>query len=235
MAHSTVGSLGAAAKPRLRKILDRLEAIRAAKLICGLPIPRYVDERCCAASEHIDNFKEEEMNQVHMAIRSNSRACLLAAYPGCTIFDPVTAFMGNDDDTELTDLISSGGMFVWKEGDAIHLTETAYGDIAELLVDTITGKSEAKTGTPARKRLESVVTRSATDPLQRPSPGGLVGGNQGGARGRGYPRGRSGRGRGSSGAAMQWRGGNGGRWAPLLIVNRGRQSQSSVTVLYNMV
>ena len=105
--------------------------------------------------------------------------------------------------TTLTDLINSGGVSIWKKGDLIHLTETAYGDIAELLVDTITGKSEAKTGTPARKRLESVVTRSATDPLQRPIPGWLVGGNQGGARGRGYPRGRPSRGRGPSGAAVQ--------------------------------
>ena len=78
----------------------------------------------------------------------------------------------------------------------------------------ITGKSAVATGMTTRKRLESVVTRAATDPLQRPIPGWLVGGNQGGARGRGYPRGRPSRGRGPSGAAVQWRGGNGGRWAP---------------------
>ena len=154
------------------------------------------------------------MNEVHAAIRSNSRACLLATYPGCTIFHPITAFKGDDDDTELTDLISSGGVSIWKKGDLIHLTETAYGDIAELLVDTITGKAVVKTGTSTCKCLESVVTRSATDPQQQPIPGWLVGGNQRGARGRGYPSSRSSHGRGPSGATVQWRGGNRGRWAP---------------------
>ena len=42
------GSLVAAAKPRLRRVLERLAAINEAcgkvKLICGLPTPRYVEE-----------------------------------------------------------------------------------------------------------------------------------------------------------------------------------------------
>ena len=60
------GSLVAAAKPRIRKVLDRLSAIReacgTAKVICGLPIPRYVDQRCCSAENHIDNHSEEEIS-----------------------------------------------------------------------------------------------------------------------------------------------------------------------------
>ena len=48
------GSLVAATKPRLRRILERLaaikEACRRAKLICGLPTPRYVEESCCIMS-----------------------------------------------------------------------------------------------------------------------------------------------------------------------------------------
>ena len=71
-----------------------------------------------------------------------------------------------------------------------------------------------------RRRLESVVTRSAADPAHTPLPGWLVGGNQGAQRGRGQARGAPGglsynRGRGfGRGKPAQWRGGPGGRWAP---------------------
>ena len=111
-------------------------------------------------------------------------------------------------------MVRSGGVSIWKEGDPVHLTETAYGDIAEHLVSTIKeGDSSAGAELP-RRRLESVVTRSAADPAHTPLPGWLVGGNQGVQRGRGQARGALG-GRGfGRGKPAQWRGGPGGRWAP---------------------
>ena len=63
----------------------------------------------------------------------------------------------------------------------MHLTETAYGDIAEYLLDTVSGRAVVDTAGPPRKRLESILTRSASDPLHKPMPGWIVGGNQGGA------------------------------------------------------
>ena len=58
----------AVAKPRIRKVLDQLSAIRdacgTAKVICSLPIPRYVDQQCCSAENHIDNHSEEEIIEV---------------------------------------------------------------------------------------------------------------------------------------------------------------------------
>ena len=103
----------------------------------------------------------------------------------------------------------------------MHLTETAYGDIAEYLLDTVSGRAVVDTAGPLRKRLESILTRSASDPLHKPMPGWIVGGNQGGARGRDQGRGLpgglcGGRGRGSRRKPAQWRSGPGGRWAPLL-------------------
>ena len=52
----------------------------------------------------------------------------------------------------------------------MHLTETAYGDIAEYLLDTVSGRAVVDTAGPPRKRLESILTRSASDPLQKPMP-----------------------------------------------------------------
>ena len=72
--------------------------------------------------------------------------------------------------------------------------QTAYGDIAEQIVNTAAGKGGENTATSSRKRLESIVTRSATVQPQRPVTGWLLDGNQGGARGRGYMRGSANRG-----------------------------------------
>ena len=122
---------------------------------------------------------------------------------------PLKAFKGDADTAVLGDLISSGGVSIWKEGDPVHLTQTAYGDIVEQIVNTAAGRGSEDAVAPARKRLESVITRSAIVQPQRPVAGWLLGGNQGGARGRGYMRSSANRG----GLAVM-RGGGGGRWAP---------------------
>ena len=217
------GSLVAAARPRLRKLLDKLSAIcdacGEATILCGLPIPRYVSCRCCGDPVHLDNSAESEAAEVHSAVKSNSRACLLAAMPDCRILDLMAIFHSKEDDGDLSSLASSGGVSIWKEGDPVHLTQTAYEDIAEHLVDLIGGREKADSVETPRKRLESVVTRSAAVPAPTLLPGWLVGGNQGGQRGRGQVRGALGgfgynRGRGGRGMPAQWRGGPGGRWAP---------------------
>ena len=157
------------------------------------------------------------MADVHAAVRANSKACLLAPMPSSKIFNPMATFASKEELGELSNLVSSGGVSIWKEGDPVHLTETAYGDIAEHLIKQ--GDCIAGAEVP-RRRLESVVTRSAADPAHTPLPGWLVGGNQGAQRGRGQARGAPGgfsynRGRGAGrGKPAQWRGGPGGRWAP---------------------
>ena len=109
---------------------------------------------------------------------------------------------------ELPSLHSSGGVTIWRGDDPVHLTDTAYGDIADHLVNMVKGSGGGDPEeVPQRRRLESIVTRSGSDPAQKPVPGWLLGGNQGGAKGRpptGNIRGR----------AAGWRGGPGGRWAP---------------------
>ena len=86
-------------------------------------------------------------------------------------------------------------------------------DIADHLVNVVKGSGGGDPEEmPQRRRLESIVTRSGSDPAQKPVPGWLLGGNQGGARGR-PPTGNI-RGRGGRGRAAGWRGGPGGRWAP---------------------
>ena len=149
------------------------------------------------------------MADVHLAVPSNSKACLLATLPSCKIFDPMTIFTSEEDVVELTNLVSSGGVRIWKEGDPVSIIRGGDGnDSMELL----------------RKLLESFVTRSAADPAQNPLPGWLVGGNQGGQRGRGQARVALGgfsynRGRGvGPGKPAQWQGARGvGPTRPALL------------------
>ena len=163
---------------------------------------------------------ESEVEDVYWAVQTNSKACLLAAIPSCKIFDPMTTFASEEELGKLPSLVSSGGVSIWKEGDPVHLTKMAYSDIAEHLVSTIKEGDGSASAEPPRKRLESVVTRLAADAAQNPLPGWLVGGNQGGQRGRGQARGAPGGfsyncGRGvGRGKPAQWPGGPGGRWAP---------------------
>ena len=130
----------------------------------------------------------------------------MAAYPGCIILDPLRAFKGEVDNVALGDLISSGGVSIWKEGDPVHLTQTAYGDIAEQIVNTAAGRGSEDAGAPARKRLESIVTRSAIVQPQRRSQGGYwaeTKEGQGGAATCAVPPTEA---VGAPGAARQWRG-----------------------------
>ena len=94
----------------------------------------------------------------------------------------------------------------------MHLTDTAYGDIADFLIGVIRGKAVEEDSAATSKRLDSVVTRSLSDPFQRPVAGWLLGSNQGRARRRGFLRGQGPR--GGRGLPHHQRVGNGGRWAP---------------------
>ena len=58
------GSLVACPKPRMKKVLSQFETVRElvgdATLVCGLPLPRYVEEKCCQRDAHIENFGDED-------------------------------------------------------------------------------------------------------------------------------------------------------------------------------
>ena len=53
--------------------------------------------------------------------------------------DPLPAFSEVDEETELDNIISSGRIPIWKEGDPVYLTATAYQDLAEYLAHILSG------------------------------------------------------------------------------------------------
>ena len=110
------GSLVAAAKPRIYRLLDKMAAIREscgeARILCAIPIPRYVAGCCCDKQQHLNNLEDNNIGEIHDTVRVNSRSNLLTAFPGSTIFDPLSAFMAEYNSQELPSLNSSGGVTI---------------------------------------------------------------------------------------------------------------------------
>ena len=59
----------AATRPRIRRHLDKLSALRdtcgEAMIICGLPTPWYLSGPCCDDPLHLDNITDRELGEVH--------------------------------------------------------------------------------------------------------------------------------------------------------------------------
>ena len=156
------GSLVAAPKTRLKKLLLQLSPLREAcgdaTLVCSLPLGCYITRKCCRGETHLENREDEDFSQILSTAILSCRGCLETAFPGCVVFNPVDSFA--DSDGDMVSLISSAGISICLEDDPVHLTNAAYGYIAASLVKLVT-----KTATdPAadhlrRPRLESVVTR----------------------------------------------------------------------------
>ena len=103
--------------------------------------------------------------------------------------------LGNDESSDMGDLRSSAGLSSWCNTDLVHLTNTAYGNLAEALLKTIACTAEEGGQLKRRRRTESVVTRRAAPAAFTPTPGWILGDSTGrgglghrfggGARGRG--------------------------------------------------
>ena len=115
------GSLVACPKPRMKKVLSQFETVRElmgdATLVCGLPLPRYVEEKCCQGEGHLENFGDEDYAEVYVQVRETAKSSLEAAFPGAIIFDPVATFGGSRDTSDPTQLRSSSGLSIWAKGD----------------------------------------------------------------------------------------------------------------------
>ena len=104
----------------------------------------------------------------------------------------------------------------------MHLTNTAYGDVAATLVGKLNNAGGDKAVSTTRKRIESVVTRVQRPTKSVPTPGWILGDCAGSQRGQGGPgrgfgfgssTGRGGRG-GRRGLLAGWRGTGVNRWNP---------------------
>ena len=86
----------------------------------------YIKETCCQDSEHIDNFQDEDYQDIFRETADMVKAFLEAAFPGATIFEPLAAF-GGDENSDMAELLSSSGLSIWCPRGPVHLTSIAYG------------------------------------------------------------------------------------------------------------
>ena len=175
-------SLTVAPKPREKKLLNQLECLKeacgGASLVCGLPLARYVRQKCCHCKTHLDNFGEDDYQQILLSAANLSKVCLSASFPGAIIFNPMESFATSENG--LADLHSSAGVSIWSDADPVHLTNAAYGDIAAGLVSSTTTVSTSQ----PRNRLESVIVRQQLPEEERaPVPGWIMGENRRSGRG----------------------------------------------------
>ena len=192
------GSLGVCTKPRIKKILANWEELKEVcsedTLVCGLPLPDYVKEKCCTESCHgAADFQDIFLEAADVVIE--------VAFSGAIIFEPLTVFSGNYD-TDLAELVSSGGLSVWTNGDLVHLTPTAYGDLAENMLKLVASTPTESCQIQPRRKIESIVTRATEPAATGPTPGWIMGHNRSEG-GRGGP-GRGFGGQGGCGRQPGW-------------------------------
>ena len=112
------------------------------------------------------------------------------------------AAFSSDNDTDLTELVSSGGLSVWNSCDLVHLTPTAYGDLAENLLKLVANSTTESGQAKPRRRIESIFTRATEPAATGPTPGWIMGHNRSEG-GRGGP-GRGFGGQGGCGRQPGW-------------------------------
>ena len=78
-------------------------------------------------------------------------------------------------------------MPIWAKGDPVHLTPTAYGDVADALVSKISSTGGEAVPMAKRKRIESVVTRIQATSKSAATPGWILGDCSSATQGRGGP------------------------------------------------
>ena len=121
-------------KKRFGAVRPILEAAGEAVKVCLLPIPRFVKRPCCKDDGHITNFMEDNFKDILTGVAAACRSIVSSegekAGLSLFTFNPVAAFGGG---TGLTAKTSSAGLSVWLEDNPVHLTASAYKDIASLV------------------------------------------------------------------------------------------------------
>ena len=109
-----------------------LEAAGEAVKVCLLPIPRFVKRPCCKDGGHIINFMEDNVEDIIIGAAASCISIVSSEgeKAGLSLlftFNPVAAFGSGP---RLTAKTSSAFMSVWLEDDPVHMTASAYKDIA---------------------------------------------------------------------------------------------------------
>ena len=75
-------------------------------MVCGLPLSRHVNKKCCLDKGHIDNFGDSDYAEVFSQASEVTRSCLQAAFPSAIIFNLLSTFSGEEEDVVFEELLT---------------------------------------------------------------------------------------------------------------------------------
>ena len=88
------------------------------------------------------------MADVHLAVPTNSKACLLAALPSCKIFDPMTIFTSEEDVVGVVDGSASGRRGTQSASSGEETVTTAWNSFASCWRVSSPGRQLTRLKTP---------------------------------------------------------------------------------------
>jgi hypothetical protein len=155
-----IGKMQAAPRTLFEKVMGEakpiFDAAGGSKIVLVLPFPRYISGKCCHDPEHLTNWGQESQSaEIYRAIDSAEMA--IAAYSTETTFSTLSVINTfNGSDLDLAEVTTSDGLPIWREADPVHLSQTAYNELAAAVGEQHDGGGG---GDRPRKRprLESVV------------------------------------------------------------------------------
>jgi hypothetical protein len=151
----------------LRKIaLDAapiVTACSAATIVLALPIPRYLTGPCCSDPEHIVNHSDDDFSSVIDEAISSVGKIVAGSFPNSHGVIDSRGILG-------TERVCSRGVPIFQDPDPVHLTRSAYSDLANAIVKSVGGTSAS--APERRQRLTSIITG---DVVQNLTPAWLRG------------------------------------------------------------
>jgi len=158
-----VGDLQAAPKTVFEKIMQDsipvLDAARGSKVVLLIPIPRYIQNKCCATAGHVANFGQENFSsEIYRAMEMAEQAIAACSAASDSVTTGIIEVFSCAD-LDLAEVRTAGGEAIWLATDPVHLSQPAYMELA----DSIMGNAAPAQGERPRKRarLESVVPAAA--------------------------------------------------------------------------
>jgi hypothetical protein len=138
-----VGSLTIAPASVTKKVLagcsELAKVLKGTGTVLISPIPRYVYSKCCDNLEHIDNFKDSELDEeIVLGLEGVKKIMHSWAMEHDLIYELIDPTqLADPSDLGLRARTSVAGHGLWRRDDPIHLTAEAYGDVATAVRDTV--------------------------------------------------------------------------------------------------
>jgi hypothetical protein len=145
------------------------------KIICIMPIPRYLTGKCCGADGHITNFAEQNFDadlQLDLEMVEDMLMAWLQSHKGSSALIHYRS-IADTPEAPLKELCVEGEA-MWQTGDPVHCTNVTYTVLTKAVMSAVEepADTDSVSEEPAtkRRRLESVVVVREPPAIPNPTP-----------------------------------------------------------------